>query len=281
MRIPLGALSLLVGLGCGSPNSGTNADALASSDASGDATGEAGPGDGAVDGSPPVIEVLQGADRASAFSAAEAHSLETNDGVRWTGVYIGGACSAGSGWTKSLLTTLATDDDWTFMPIWVGQQAPTICGHSALTAAQGKADGEATATMMATYDWAPNLDIPVVLDLEAGSYTYSESGAKAYAGAWRDAVRSAGYLAYLYSNPTAINALYDAGIVFDGAWPASWFYTSFHTTAPDDLTQLGTRYTAHDRAWQYAGDFAVSGAGTVDGDASDLLLAPAPGGTNK
>ncbi len=281
MRIQLGALPLLVTFGCSSPNGGTNADAPASFDASGDATGDAGPRDGSVDAPPRMIEVLQGTDRASAFSAAEAHSLHANDGVQWTGVYIGGACSAGSGWTKSLLTTLATDEGWTFMPIWVGQQAPSICGRSTLTATQGKTDGEATAAMMATYDWAANLDIPVVLDLEAGSYTYSESGAKAYAEAWRDAVRSAGYLAYLYSSPTAINALYDAGIVFDGAWPASWLYTSFHTTAPDDLTQLGTRYTTHDRAWQYAGDFAVSGAGTVDGDSSDLLLAPAPGGTNK
>ena len=281
MRFHVVTLSLLVGLGCGSLHGGNNADAPAASDASSDAIGDAGPRDGSVDAPPRMIEVLQGVDRASAFTTSEAHSLKANNGVQWTGVYIGGACSAGSGWTKSLLTTLATAEGWTFMPIWVGQQAPAICGHSTLTAAQGKTDGVATAAMMASYDWAPNLDIPVVLDLEADSYTYSASGAKAYAGAWRDAVRSAGYLAYLYSNPTAINALYDAGIVFDGAWPASWFYTSFHTTAPDDLTQLGTRYTEHDRAWQYAGDFAVSGAGTVDGDSSDLLLAPAPGGTNK
>ena len=67
---------------------------------------------------------------------------------------------------------------------------------------------------------------------------------------------------------------------FDGAWPASWLYTEFHTSTPSDLTQLGARYSQHDRAWQYAGNFAVSGAGTVDGDVSDLLLAPQPGGTN-
>lgn len=228
-----------------------------------------------------MIQVLQGVDRASAFSATEAHALKSNEAVQWTGVYIGGACSAGSGWTKALLTTLATNESWTFMPTWVGQQSPTICGAHDLTAARGQIDGTAAAQMMSSFGWAPNLDIPVALDLEAGTYTYSASGSIAYATAWRDTVRSAGYLAYLYSNPTAINAMYDANVKFDGAWPASWPYTSFHTGTPEDLTSLGTRYTDHDRAWQYAGNVSVSGAGTVDADVSDLLLAPAPGGTNK
>ncbi len=227
-----------------------------------------------------MIQILQGVDRASAFSAAEAHTLSADHGVKWTGVYIGGACSAGSGWTKEVVTTLANDEGWTFMPTWVGQQAPSICGRSTLSATQGHTDGVAAAAMMATFGWAPHLAIPVALDLEAGSYTYSESGSLAYALAWRDAVRAAGYLAYLYSSPTAINALYDASAQFDGAWPASWFDTNFADTTPDALTQLGTRYTQHDRAWQYAGDFAVAGAGSVDADVSDLLLAPAPGGTN-
>ena len=64
--------------------------------------------------------------------------------------------------------------------------------------------------------------------------------------------------------------------------PASWFYPGFHAGLhyAEDLDQLGTRYTNKNRARRYAGSFAVSGAGTVDGDVSDLRLAPAPGGTN-
>jgi hypothetical protein len=228
----------------------------------------------------PAITVLQGVDRASAFSAAEAHVLASQHGVQWTGVYIGGACDAGSGWTKALLTTLATNEGWLFMPIWVGQQSPSICGAHTLTAAQGTTDGNAAVAKMATFGWAANAGIPVVLDLEAGTYTYSTTGSQAYAKAWRDAVQAGGYLAYIYSNPTGINGLFDAGVKFDGAWPASWFYTSFHDSKPADLSQLGTRYSDQNRAWQYAGSFAVTGAGSVDGDCSDLLLAPAPGGTN-
>jgi len=228
---------------------------------------------------PPTITVLRGVDRASVFSLTEAQGLNTNHGVKWTGVYIGGPCNGGSGWTKSIVTMLNSQLGWAFMPIYVGQQSPSICGASTLTAAQGTIDGNAAAGHMASFGWQPNNNIPVCLDLEAGSYSYSPSGSLAYAKAWRDAVRAAGYLAYLYSNPTALDALYDANVKFDGAWPASWFYSQFTAVAPEDLTQLGSRYTNKNRAWQY-GNFNVSGAGNVDGDSSDLLLAPAPGGTN-
>src|SRR5450432_3969996 len=174
----------LVLVACGAPG-GSGAEPDASTDASGSSHADA-----SVDAPPRMIQVLQGVDRASAFSATEAHALKTNQNVQWTGAYIGGACSAGSGWTKTLLTTLAANESWTFMPTWVGQQSPSICGAHNLTAAQGQTDGVAAAAMMSNFGWAPNLDIPVALDLEAGSYTYSASGSIAYATAWRDAVRS-------------------------------------------------------------------------------------------
>src|SRR5438128_1495575 len=112
---------------------------------------------------------------------------------------------------------------WTFMPVYVGQQSSAICGSHNLTAAQGTTDGGAAVDRMRAFDWQANRDIPVCLDLEAGAYSSNPAGARAYAKAWRDAVRAAGYRAYLYSNPTAINNLYDNNIKFDGAWPASWF----------------------------------------------------------
>jgi Rv2525c-like, glycoside hydrolase-like domain len=268
---------VLAFVGCASPAHDNGPDAAAGDDV------DASLGvDAAIDAPPPpMIEILRGVDRASAFSIAEAKTLHDAHGVKWTGVYIGGPCSAGSGWTKSLLTSMHDQLGWTFMPIYVGQQSSAICGAHTLTAAQGTTDGEAAVAKMQTFGWMPDRDIPVCLDLEAGAYSSNPAGARAYAKAWRDAVRTGGYLAYLYSNPTAINNLFDNNIKFDGAWPASWFYTSFHDSAPEDLDQLGTRYTNKNRAWQYAGSFAVSGAGSVDGDTSDLLLAPKPGGTNK
>ena len=270
----LGAVLWIVAA-CGAPKNDTTVDATNEST-------DAATIDATVDAAPIAIEIQQGVDRAGAFSTTEANYLHTTYGVKWTGVYIGGACSAGSGWSKSVLTALNTSAGWRFMPIWVGQQSTAICSHATLTAAQGTSDGEATAAMMATYGWAPHLDIPVVLDLEEGTYTSSPTGSRAYATAWRDAVRTAGYLAYLYSSSDAIVTYDNAGVAFDGVWPANWYYTAFKSTAkPADLTQLGTHYTAHNRAWQYAGNVTTANAGGVDADVSDLLLAPPPGGTNK
>jgi hypothetical protein len=227
---------------------------------------------------PPKIVVLRGVDRASAFSTTEAKTLSTSDAVKWTGVYIGGPCNAGSGWTKALVTSLASELGWTFMPVYVGQQTSSICGADTLTAAQGTADGKAAVTDMQAFGWQGNRKIPVCLDLEAGTYAALPSDSLAYAKAWLAAVQAGGYLGYIYSNPDGINGLYDAGAKFDGAWPASWFYTSFANVAPSDLDQLGTRYNGTNRAWQYAS--FTSSVGGIDADTSDLLLAPAPDGTN-
>lgn len=283
MRAHRHGAALLIVAACGVPTNDANVDApQALIDASGSTDGA--PIDAAlpIDGAVTVdIQILQGVDRAGAFSTTEASYLHTTYGVMWTGVYIGGACSAGSGWSKSVLTALNANTGWRFMPIWVGQQSTSICSHATMTAAQGTTDGQATAAMMSTYGWGPNLDIPVVLDLEAGAYTSNPTASRAYATAWRDAVRAAGYLAYLYSSPTAINAYDDAGVAFDGVWPADWYYTAFKSTAkPSDLTQLGTHYPGQTRAWQYAGNVTTASAGGVDADVSDLLLAPPPGGTN-
>ena len=248
----------------------------------GDAAGDGGAPSGDAAGPdappPPKIVVLRGVDRAGAFSITEAKTLANSDAVKWTGVYIGGPCNAGSGWTQSLLTSMASELGWTFMPIYVGRQTASICGADTLTATQGTADGKAAVTDMQAFGWQANRKIPVCLDLEAGTYSASPSASLAYAKAWLAAVQAAGYLAYIYSNPDGINGLYDAGAKFDGAWPASWFYTSFANVAPSDLDQLGTRYNGTNRAWQYASfDSSVGG---IDADTSDLLLAPAPDGTN-
>ncbi|HEX4450600.1 MAG TPA: glycoside hydrolase domain-containing protein [Kofleriaceae bacterium] len=245
------------------------------------AASDAGSGSSAPADAPaaPPITVLRGVDRAGAFSATEAKTLATSDAVKWTGVYIGGPCNAGSGWTKALVQSFATDLGWTFMPIYVGRQTSSICSADVLTAAQGTTDGDAAVTAMATFGWDANKNIPVCLDLEAGTYAANASGSEAYAKAWLAAVKAGGYLGYVYSNPTGINGLYGAGVKFDGAWPASWFYTSFENVSPSDLTQLTTgTYDTTNRAWQYAS--FTSSVGGIDADTSDLLLAPTPGGTN-
>jgi hypothetical protein len=225
---------------------------------------------------PPAIKVLRGVDRASAFSVAQAKQLKTDHGVKWTGVYIGGACSAGSGWTRAKVKELHAATNWQFMPIWVGHQSSSICSHHTLTAAQGTTDGKATVAKMKAYGWAANRSIPVALDVEGGTFNASNTGSNAYVKAWTKEVHAAGYLAYVYSSPYGLNYFHDHGTNIDGAWVASWFWSGFHDAKPNDLDQLGNRYQAKNRAWQYAGDFAVSGVGTIDANVSELALAPVP-----
>jgi hypothetical protein len=227
-----------------------------------------------------AARVLRGVDRASAFSAREARLLAATHGVRWSGVYIGGACDGGSGWNRHVVQSIHAVTNWQFMPIWVGQQSPAICGAAELTYARGRVDGFAAATAMRAFGWYGSRDIPVALDVEAGAYEYSPAGSTAYVRGWVSAVHQRGYRAYVYSSPYGIVHFHDAGVPIDAAWVASYFYSGFANVRPTDLHQIGARYARHDRAWQYAGDFYVSGVGRVDANTSDLVLAPAPGGTN-
>ncbi len=227
------------------------------------------------------IQVLRGVDRAGEFSVAEARRLHDDHGVRWTGVYIGGACNGGFGWTKGGVEAIAHATHWRFMPIWVGQQEAALCGAHRLTYARGKTDGQAAAARMKAFGWGAHKAIPVALDVEAGTYFGNPAAATSYVHGWIRAVRLAGYRPYVYSTPFGLNHFHDKGLRIDGAWAASYFYHHFENVAPAHLDQMGSRYRHHNRAWQYAGNFAVAGAGNVDADTSNLLLAPAPGGTNK
>src|SRR6478609_8813892 len=64
--------------------------------------------------------VQQGVDRAGAFSAAEATKLKSSYGLTWTGVYLGGPCSAGYGWNVNSVNAIYNATKWGFLPIYVG-----------------------------------------------------------------------------------------------------------------------------------------------------------------
>jgi hypothetical protein len=254
--------------------------------------GDASDGDGTDDGpGAPTADVakpkdvsakiLRGVDRASAFSVDEAKVLAHDHGVKWTGVYLGGACDAGSGWTVARVKELHKATGWQFMPIWVGQQSSAICHAHDLTNARGKADAAETVKRMKEMGWEPNRDIPAALDLEAGTFDADPHDSASYVHGWVTAMHRAGYRAYVYGSPSGLIRFHDDNLGVDGGWVASYFYDEFKSVKPSDLGQIGKRYSHTNRAWQYAGDFEVSGVGHVDADTSDLLLAPAPRGTNR
>jgi hypothetical protein len=215
---------------------------------------------------------LPGVDRAGVISVSEAQALISADQIAWSGAYVGGPCNGGSGWTKSAMVTLSQATNWQYMPIYVGQQASSICGSSTLTSGQGTTDGNDTVTIMGQYAWAANTGIPVCLDVEGG--TAGVSGVSAYVQAWATAVHAGGYKAYVYSSPSGLVSFAQAGLPIDGAWIAEWPYSSFQAgLSPYAETTVNPYFTNHNRAWQYAG------AGNYDYSTSDLVLAPPPGQT--
>jgi len=224
--------------------------------------------------------VERGVDRAWVLSVHEARILKHDHGVKWSGVYIGGACNGGAGWTRARVEAIANATSWTFMPIWVGEQSSRICGAHTLTYARGHADGVATAHRMHQMGWGAHKDIPVALDVEAATYFDHPTASTRYVRGWVAAVRAAGYRAYVYGSPYGLDHYHDAGVRIDGVWAADYIYSGFRHVTPAGTPVLGARYRNH-RAWQYAGDFYVSGTGRVDASTSNLLLAPRPGGTNR
>jgi hypothetical protein len=230
-----------------------------------------------------TVREERGVDSAGAFSAADAKTLKDRDGVQWTGVYIGGKCSGGFGWNRDVVTAIHKSAGWGFMPTYVGQEAAASCNNSppTLTYAQGKADAHHAAALMAAYAWEPHRDIPVALDIEHDTFQGNEHGTIEYVRGWVDTTKAEGYVPYVYANPDAVNAFVAAKLDIAAVWVASWFFSGFANVTPYDLHQIGNSFSHQDRAWQYAGDVWIPSIGThVDCNASDLPLAPAPGGTN-
>jgi hypothetical protein len=233
-----------------------------------------------------TVRQLRGVDSATVFSDAAARRLKDDYGVKWTGVYIGGACDGGSGWSKSRVESIHGATGWSFLPIYVGQETESICGSHDLSAAKGREDGHDAASRMKDFGWDVNKGIPVTLDVEERTYADNPAETVDYVRAWTRTVKADGYRPYVYSSPAAVNAFARDHLDIDAVWVASDFYGHFEDVSPygHDLDgQIGHNFGGHNRAWQYAGaapTVYIEDVGYVDCDVADLELAPKPGGTN-
>jgi hypothetical protein len=226
---------------------------------------------------------LRGVDSASVFSVAAARKLESEYGVKWTGVYIGGPCNGGASWNPGAVDAISKATKWSFLPIYVGQTS-RVCGAHTFTSGQGTSDAHATAVDMKRFGWAANEKIPVVLDVEVQDYEDNPGGTESYVRAWVNTVRAEGYSPYVYTSYVAARAFAQAHIAIDAIWVASDFFAGFANVTPynhDLQNQLGDVFTSHNRGWQYAGaapPVNIPGVGGIDCNVSDFPLAPAPSG---
>src|SRR5439155_10987260 len=189
-------------------------------------------------------------DRASVFSPGEASFLHSTFGVAWTGVYIGGPCSAGSGWTRQSVEAISAATGWQFLPIFVGSQRGIGCGTTTLGFGQGHSHGDQAASQMRAFGWDSGRNIPVVLDIERATFDQDSGGTTDYARGWLDAVHAAGYLGYIYGSFTMLNSFASAQLPIDGAWVAVFLSASgtgsFENVSPyDSRALLGVNFTTH------------------------------------
>jgi hypothetical protein len=228
--------------------------------------------------------VATGVDRAGAPSLAEAKAIRAGAEAKWWGVYIGGPCSGGSGWTPRRVRELATAG-FEFLPIYVGRQSARICHRNPLRAAsQAVGDAREAVHLMGTYDWQPNRNIPVCLDVEAGTFAGEATLTLDYIANWVQAVRAAGYRPGVYSSPSCLTALSrrPKSQQPDFVWVAAWLLngTVNHSLDPRRAHGMPDAAWRNQRAWQYAGSIGVTGGRhAVDVSCSNLVHAPAPGGT--
>lgn len=133
-------------------------------------------------------------------------------GVRWLCAYIGGPTALGIGWTRDYLASLAGTLPDGFLPTYAG-----VGWGGPFTVEHGQAHGQEAAQLAQQSGFSGG---PLALDLEARAYDAGRgSGIEAYAQAWADTVRAAGYQAVLYGTKAACDAL---GARFDHVWLASW-----------------------------------------------------------
>jgi hypothetical protein len=224
------------------------------------------------------MAIETGIDTAGAPTAAQAAAaLEAVDGSFW-GVYIGGPCNGGSGYTTARLKEYAADDIEKFLPIYVGQQDPDTCRHATLTAGQGFQDGQEAVALLREFGWAPGA--PCVLDVESGAGDFDPAGAVAYADGWCVALRQAGYRPGVYGVPRYLALLQTETNRPDFIWVADFLAAGVvnHSLDPDHIPSqsvLPDTAWAGRRGWQYVGNGTV-GPLQVDISAVNFTLAPAP-----
>lgn len=221
-----------------------------------------------------------GVDRAGAPSLGEALAIRNHTGASWWGVYIGGPCSAGYGWTPSVVHHLGSAG-FHFLPIYVGQNAVPHSRARTFTRSQGVHDGRHAVQLMHTYGWQRGRDIPVCLDVESITYEDDPHGTLEYVRGWVSTVRDAGYVPVVYSSPTCLRALHTLPPHErpSGAWVASWLGRGRvdHSLHPHGVPHFPDDAWQHARVWQYEGDIHVPGASSrVDVSCSLLPLAPPP-----
>jgi len=239
-----------------------------------------------------------------AFDACHLPALSTletwwNKSPYWTvNLYLGGsAFSTGCKYDGLNSAWLAAADKigWTFIPTWVGPQAPCSNYKSRISADQAAAfqqgRGEADLAVQRARGLGFQNDLVIYLDIEAYAY-YNDSGnacrdaTNAYVSGWVARLHELGHTAGAYGSScgSLITSWSAIANVPDVIWAAYWTQDGYVSNLPlnNILCLSDSLWTSHQRIRQYAGDHNETWGGAtlnIDSDITDgAVQAYGPGG---
>jgi hypothetical protein len=228
---------------------------------------------------------VTGLSRLKGIDACTAPSLDTMR-VFWNGspygdlgIYLGGvnrAC-AQPNLTASWVSQ-AVDMGWSFLPIWVGPEAPCFSrsiakfsNDPATAAAQGKQEAAGAVAAAKAVGFASGSVI--YYDMEAYGTTCSPA-VRAFIGGWASGLHSAGWKAGMYGSCVNVGDFAAAAPQPDALWFAHWD----GIPGPTDPNCPATQPWSPDRLikqWQGGHPETWSGVTlNVDSDCADGIVAP-------
>ena len=238
-----------------------------------------------------LLQVGQGFDICTIPTLAQLQAWWTSSPYKSVNLYIGGSARACANPTlTAAYIAQMRAQGWTFIPTWVGPQAPctTFISHFSYNNSytEGRDQAFLAASQMAALGLT-NADLTgsvVYYDMEAYSSTDQScrDAVKDFVDGWVTHLHELGNLAGVYGSTLCNTGLSDYMAipnVPDAIWPARWYHNAPDGTYDPNASvwDIGTcipttAWSNHQRIRQYAGDHAETwGATTLGGIDSDVL----------
>jgi hypothetical protein len=230
---------------------------------------------------------LKGIDACTAPSLDTMRTIWSNSPYGDLGIYVGGVNRAcGQPNLTASWVSQAVDIGWSFMPIWVGPEAPCFdrsiakfSNDPTTAAAQGQQEASGAIAAAQTLGFASGSIIYYDMEAYGTSGTTCSPAVEAFIDGWTSGLHAAGWKSGMYGSCVNVGDFAASTPQPDGLWFAHWD----GIPGPTDPTCPATQPWATDRIikqWQSPHN-ETWGSVTlnVDGDCADGIVAPTAHGT--
>jgi hypothetical protein len=248
------------------------------------------------EGSPPEVGVLQaqGFDVCTLPSLTKMQTWWNESPYAFYGLYLGGAqlpvqCAGATiAWVNA-----AHQQGWSFLPTWVGPQAPCspyshkMSADPAVSYQQGRQEAQAASTRAAelglTTDGLGGTIIYYDMEVFGGASLECRQAASSFMNGWVERLQELGNIAGGYgAHNSYVEDWASVTHVPNDVWAAAWYANYYDPYASvNNITWLQGMWTNHQRIRQYAGDHHETWGGigmTIDSDVADGMVAMPPNG---